>query len=182
MDPKKLAALLGLNPETATLESLEAHPKTAQETLAAQTTQVTELQAKATTLEANLAEANTKVETLSAEVTSLKPQAEMGVAHFEAQKAEALRIYGLAVGDKKDESMLKLMEEAKDLATLQGFIKTFTEQAEALAPLTCQKCGCTDVGRKASNDTGHKGTDNQVNMSAFELQRLESTLEVMHRK
>ena len=191
MDPKKLAALLGLDPETATAESLEAFLKQ----FAGTKPEIENLKTKLTGLETQLTTANETVTTLTSanealkleveplkqEVESLKPQAEMGLAHLEAQRQEALRIYGIAVGDKKEESLTKVITEAKDLATLAGFIKTFTDQADAIAPLACQKCGSVELSRKASKDDGHKSNDLTNATSRLELKRLENTVSAMHR-
>lgn len=194
MDPKKLAALLGLDPETATAESLEAFlkqfsgVKAEVESLKTQLTTATEAATAAKTeiesLTATVAELTPLKEAnaaLVAEVAELKPKAELGDAHFAAQKAEALRIYNLALGTKAEESMAKVIKDSTDISVVEGFIKTFTDQADTVAPMTCQSCGSKEIKRKASKDAGHQSNDTQTLVSSFEQKRLEQTLGGMHR-
>ena len=190
MDPKKLAALLGLDPETAT-EALEARMKellAISQEVAQLRALVTEKDAIATSLNGELTVAKTSLKAATAELTehkaqieSLKPQAEMGQAHFTAQREEALRLYKLAKGDKAEEAVSTTISNAADLKTVEGFIATFRDEAEKIAPLACTKCGGTSLSRKATKDDGHSTSDANSPLNQFELKRLESTLGHMHR-
>lgn len=187
MDPiKLLAKKLGLDPEKADLVALQERLDVLQ-SFEAKTVELTQALAEATTktaaAEATLAELNTQLEAMKTERDNLKPMAEVGTQHFQAQVNEAVRVYTVAMGDKVVPAMVETIKASQDLATAQGFLDSFKAQAEQVAPLTCTKCGCTELSRKASKDSQHQPTDQVASgaLAAAEQRQLEAAVGALHR-
>ena len=77
-----------------------------------------------------------------------------GNAHLTAVRTEAVNTFKLIHGESADANIMATIQAA-DLATAEAFLKTFKTELEAKIPLTCVKCGSTEVSR-----TGHKKAEN----------------------
>ena len=200
---KKLAALLKLA-DTATEDEIAASLTVLSTNLAnaeaAKTTaeaEKTAAQATLATKEAELATKTTEVTSLNAKVvtlTSEKTAAEAELnglkatkTQFEtllaARRAEALRLYNLANGDKASESMRTVIGAAP-LDTTESFITAFGAEVEKIMPLTCAKCASTEVNRRQSKQAPSGTTEGEGKGSegkeTFESKRLKSVVTSIH--
>lgn len=106
-------------------------------------------QAVLTQKEEGLKAATTELESLRSKVAELAPQAELGKKYLEEERKEAIRFYNLSKGDKASPVILKTLQEAS-LEVAQAWKEDLKSEFEAKVPNSCQKCGSTEVQRKAS--------------------------------
>lgn len=135
---------------------------------------VQEINDKVNILSASNTDLTTKLGEKETEIENLKSQLpkegdvkliEVGTAHLAKVKEEAKKLYSLAKGDKANETILSSIE-AMDFETAQAFLAEYQTQAEELHPVTCKKCGSSDVSRNSSStkdegNTGSKKDDNK---------------------
>ena len=156
VDLKKLAALLGLTLDGAALtedaimaalkEKLAANPDLLTKLTAAETAK-TELTTQVTALTADVATKTEEIKTLTAKVDSLAAQAKLGETTLTNTRSEALRLYNVVEDKKATEAMRALINGATP-EVAQSVIDTYKDRAEAIAPLKCTKCGCTELSRQ----------------------------------
>lgn len=185
VDPKKLAALLGLNlGDSPTEEAVTT-------ALKAQLQSVTELQTKLTTAETaktealaqvtkmtvDLATATASVNTLNSKVETLSIQAKIGETTLTTARTEALRLYNL-VEDKKATEVMRTLISNADLSVAQSFIDTYKDRAEQIAPLQCTKCGCTELSRQQAEQP--PTDDHKKQVDTAETARLKSATSSIH--
>jgi hypothetical protein len=138
-----------LNKQLGTVASLTNDLSTARTEKEGIQTKLTASEAKVTTLE-------TKVTELSNEITTIKN------AEITQAKTEVTRLYGILMGDKKNDAVIASFEKA-DLAALKAFEKDYATQLEAKFPGTCKDCGSHNVARSTadvSNAGGESGKKN----------------------
>lgn len=169
-DTVKFAALIarfGLaiaDPDKATdeqvTEALEAH-------ITALTTQLDASKTQLTAATAEVTAKDTQIQTLQAKTTELdtvletaKTNAALGEQFLNNTRAEALRLYNVVEGDKATEALRTLINTA-NLEVAQSFVTSYAPKAEAMAPLHCTKCGCSELSRKQST-TPTPGANNQT--------------------
>jgi hypothetical protein len=199
---KKLALSLGL-PETATEDEINTalQAKLAAETAA--TALVTAAQTQVTALTATLAaketELNAKVveitvltakattleaekTTLSTENTSLKADKAAFDAHLTARRAEALRLYKLDAGEKAIPAMETTIN-ASPLDTVESFVTSFSASVDKSMPISCTKCGSSELSRRASKQSETTEETGTVSpLAAAKAAGLKATLASIHGK
>lgn len=115
-----------------------------------------------------LSQAQTDLTTKSNELEQLKQEntqnlefITLGKAHVESLRTGTLESYKKLMGDKLDDSMVKLIEEApeKTLATLSS---TYAVQLEEKFPMSCSACGSHEVSRASSA----KENEDEINNSS----------------
>lgn len=119
------------------------------------TEKLTALQAKETEA-ATLAAGKTALET---KVTSLTAEAEVGKKFIGMKRAEAIRLYKVAVGgeEKADAAVIGLFEKA-DSEAVDGLLKQYTKEATHKFSGKCASCGSTEFEFQSSM-TGAEETE-----------------------
>lgn len=162
VDPKKLAALLGLSLEgaalnedalIAALNEVLAKPSALQAQLTALETTKTELSASVTSLTTQLATKTDELTQVNTKLETLQASAKIGEATLSANREEALRLYNLVEGDKGTDSMRAIINSAS-LDVALSFQASYKDRAEAVAPLHCSKCGCKELTRQNASQPG----------------------------
>jgi hypothetical protein len=186
VDPKKLAALLGLtlgdNPTEAQItealqESLKKH-KELETKLTETATAAAELQTQVTALTTAVTDKTNEVTALNTTVEELKPQAELGTKFLADTRSEALRLYNLCEDKKATPAMQTLIGNA-NLEVAQSFIGTYKDRAEQIAPLKCTKCGCTELSRQAAKQQDVT-PDNKTVATGPKADRLKANVASIH--
>jgi len=77
---------------------------------------------------------------LQAQVVELQPMAEVGQAHLEAVRKEALRLAAATAEDKKAPEHLQKVIEAADLATAEAFVEQFGGKLGRSFTAVCPNC------------------------------------------
>jgi len=163
LDIKKLAAVLKLEKEApsdeevfAAIANFNTQISTANANIVTLTTERDTFKTQAETKTAELAAETAKVTTLSTENTTLKTEVDgLKVSKdsleliVKDRRTEALRLYNLVEGDKASDAMRTMLNTAS-LEVAQSFITSYTERANTIAPLSCTKCGATELSRRSS--------------------------------
>ena len=149
----KFMALIGLSiADQAAFEALTEEQ--IQGALAAHVTKSTEtLSTKITDLETQLTAEKQKVTDLEASNKSLTDKEIINL------RAEAEKFYKLTVGETVDQNVIKLITEASSVESLTALLNQHKEAFESKVPLTCGKCGSTEVSRKTSLSQGSTTED-----------------------
>jgi len=110
---------------------------------------------------------------INLDIAELKQQAQMGTAHLEAQREEAVRLYNTIKGDKAEEAMLTNIKSS-GLEAVEVFIKDFKEESEKMFPLQCNDCASHNVSRMTAETSGEEGNggdgkDGDENISFSDL-------------
>jgi hypothetical protein len=121
------------------------------------------LTGEVSTLTNSIEELNTQIATLTdnqatPEVLAMR---DAGLAHLMQVRSQALSFYKLLKGDKASEVIVNSINSA-DLEAALAFAQNFKEEYEAAVPLSCGKCGSTNVSRKTpkvpfNSTEGRKG-------------------------
>jgi hypothetical protein len=159
---EKLAQHLGL-PATATEAEIEAKLKEQLTALQTKTAEVT-----------TLTEAKAQLEKDKPDVTNLQA---FQTNVLTAKRAEVTRLYKIAFKEPQ-ESILTMINSAPWEA-LTALEKQYGEQAEAIAPLSCTKCGSTEVSRASSKQ---ENTDEGGNQSDKKVFSVEETYERLNNR
>lgn len=86
-----------------------------------------------------------EIETFKNKVAELEPFSVIGKAHFDAKKAETIRLYKLSLnGAAEDATMIANFEKA-DSKGLDSFLTMFTKGVKEKFEAKCKKCGITEV-------------------------------------
>lgn len=86
----------------------------------------------------------------------LTPDAECGKKYRDELRAEAIRLYKVAKGEKFNELIVKTLEATSDLEIIKAWKDDFSKEAEEKFPAQCGKCKSTDISRQSSNKTSEK--------------------------
>ena len=188
VDPKKLAALLGLNlegealTEDALLASLKDHLAKAPELqaqLTALETAKTELTTSVTALTSQLAAKTEEAKQAVEKVATLEANAKIVEATLAASRTEALRLYNLVEDSKATEAMRTLISNS-DLSVSQSFIDSYKDRAEAIAPLKCTKCGCSELSRQQGTTPEVPDHNKHQSKTSPEAARLSQAVSSLH--
>lgn len=86
-----------------------------------------------------------------------QPYIEVGKNHLKTVRDEAVKFYTSVKGDKKDDNIIKIIENS-DLEAAKAFLGEYREKFEELTPLTCQDCNSKNIERaSASQEDGEDG-------------------------
>lgn len=74
-------------------------------------------------------------------------------------KADTKRLYGLSVGEGKEDATILALIEGADYKTLQSLYKQYNEATEKLFEFTCKSCGSHDVTRASATPATEDKTE-----------------------
>lgn len=153
---KLLATLLGLGIELTEENFAEEVNKVipglvqAKADLGAVTKERDDLASEVSTLKSTITQKDT-------EVSTLKKSSDIGELALTEIRAEALRLYGIFAGDKKDNNIVEMIQKA-DYNTVKALEKQYASSVENKFQATCTKCGSHEFTR-ASASNGEEGGD-----------------------
>lgn len=91
------------------------------------------------------------IQNKEAEIAKLKDMAEVGKNHIAAMREATVESYRKLMGDNVDETIITMINsETTGLNTILSLQKDYKQRLEEKFPLTCSKCGSTDVNRASS--------------------------------
>ena len=179
MNLKALLAKFGITSlgDNPTEEQISAALTTAlaqakQEGIDSSTGSVTKLTSDLNAAQEALKLANTNLEAEQKKTAELSVKATIADAYLTAERNEAVRLYKIAEGTKASETMLSVISSGT-LEQVQAFAATFKPQAEKIAPLSCTKCGCTELSRKQTQNS-HDGSTQDDGSTQKKTDSLES--------
>jgi len=95
----------------------------------------------------------TGTETIQNSINALEAKAKIGDTALTALREKTLANYKLAMGDKEDANMVKLIEDSNyEIASALNL--QYEKQAEEHFSLTCEKCGSKEISRAAAKPEG----------------------------
>lgn len=100
-------------------------------------------------LEVKISDSLRKAEALEKRVAELAPQAELGAAHLESVRNEAIRLYKLCQGTDAKEVILKTLKAA-DLEVATAWKEEYSKAADEKFPPKCESCHSTRISRQSS--------------------------------
>jgi len=146
------------------------------------TEKLQEIVSARTTAETSLQQANTQVENLNAQVTQLQEAAKGAPNVTELTqfrdgfitklRDEVIGLYNKLMGDKAIEQVLTSLKESNDIKSLEAFKIQYQAQLEEKYPMSCKKCGSTEVNRASVQNS----EENQGRSSEKSLQELREEL------
>lgn len=84
-----------------------------------------------------------------ANIETLTQEAEIGRNTVKAQREEAVRLYKIAAGEKKNEAVINMMLKAST-EELEGLLSTYTDGATSKFKATCKGCGKSEFTFQSS--------------------------------
>lgn len=99
--------------------------------------------------EANVTQLTSEKEDLESKVEELKSKEPIADKALAAVKARATELYQALLGDKADETMLNVIENA-DYVTSTSLLANFEKQAEGKFEAKCNACGSHDITRASA--------------------------------
>lgn len=110
-----------------------------------------------TTEKASLEE---KISNLNTEVSNLKEMAQVGKDHIASLRENAVSTYKKLMGDKSDETIVNMLNaETTGIITLKSLTKDYQTRLEEKFPMTCTKCGSSDISRASSKKEDDENDD-----------------------
>lgn len=98
-------------------------------------------------------------ETAENSIVEMKPVNAIGENFLKLQKAEAIRLYKVSMGeDGADAAVITLMENAKP-NEVEGLLKQYTKGATVKFSGSCKACGSDEFQFKSSLNTGRGGNE-----------------------
>ena len=85
---------------------------------------------------------------------------EVGKSHLKAVREEAVKFYSAVKGEKKDEKIINIIENA-DFEAAESFRREYKEEMEGLTPLTCQDCHSINIERASAQQSTEEEDNNQ---------------------
>lgn len=100
---------------------------------------------------------------LNTRIANLDKLAKIGETTIKNKKEEVVRLYKIAVGDKVDNNVVTMFENAEPEA-LDGLLAQYTKGATAKFTATCKSCNGTDFEFRStiSGEAGKTTTDNDI--------------------
>lgn len=106
------------------------------------------------------------VKGLNDRIADLTPLAKIGEENLKLKRAEIVRLYKVAVGEKADDAVIETFEKA-DAKALDGLLAQYTKGATAKFTATCKTCQGTEVEFRSTVAESKEATETEKAVEQF---------------